>query len=71
MFNDQLSHGVVLTCELRERNGVAILKALKHGVVAHQLAEVDVVAFVNESKRGCDDDFDARPSLTLCCCFSA
>ena len=66
MFDDQLGHGVVLASELRKRYGIALLKAFQHGVVAHQLAEIDVVAFVNGSKRGGDDDLDARPSLTLC-----
>ena len=50
VFNDELCYRVVLSRELRKRNGFTVLQSLEHGVVAHQLPEVDVVACMDRSK---------------------
>ena len=70
VFNDELCYRVVLSRELRKRNGFTVLQSLEHGVVAHQLPEVDVVAFVNRGKGGGDDDANACPTLALSGGFS-
>ena len=47
IFNDELRNWVVLASKFLERYGFFILEPLKHGMVSHQLAKVDVVAFVD------------------------
>ena len=65
VLHNQLRDRIVATGELRKRNRLAVLQALEHGVVTHQLAEVDVVALVDGRKRGGDDDADAGPAFAL------
>ncbi len=71
VLHDELGHRVVATGEFAQRDGFAALQALQHGVVAHELTEVDVVALVNGRKGGGDDDVDASPTLALGGRFSA
>ena len=40
-------------------------KALEHGVVTHELTEVDIVAFVDGGKGCCNDDTNACVGFTL------
>ena len=65
VLHDELRDRIVASGELRKRNRLAVLQAFEHGVVAHQLAEVDVVALVDGRKRGGDDDADAGPAFAL------
>ena len=71
VFNDELGDRVVASGEFTEGDGLTVLQAFKHGVVAHQLTEVDVVALVNGGKRSGDDDANASPPFALGCGFSA
>ena len=70
-LNDQLRDRIVLRGEFGKVDGFASLQAFEHGVVSHQLAEIDVVALVDGGEGSGDDDADAGPSLALCRGFSA
>ena len=65
MFHDELRDRVVLSGEFSQGDGFSVLQSLEHAVVAHQLAEVDVVALVNRGKGCGDDDADAGPPFAL------
>ena len=52
--------------EFSQRDGFTILQSLQHFVVAHDLSEVDVVAFMDRCERGRDDNPHTRPALALC-----
>ena len=70
VLHNELGHRVVLTGEFVERDGLTVLQALEHFMATHQLAEVDVVSFVDGGKGGSDDDADARPTFALGRSFS-
>ena len=70
-FEDERRNIIVLCRELAQWQGFTVLQTFQHCVVAHELAEVDVVSFMNRSERSRDNDSDACPSFALCCRFTA
>ena len=70
-LEDEARHRIVAGGELLELEFLAVLQALEHRMVAHELSEVDVVPLVDGREGGGDDQANAGPALALRRSFTA
>lgn len=71
VLDDEARDGIATRRELLEPDALAGLQAQEHGVVAHELAEIDVVARVDGGEARRYGDANARPALGLGRCLAA